>query len=152
MEDYDLSSITMYHACLVHARADRVLRTLVNNQLDNFQITMMEWLLLGVIDEGPKDGITLSKIAEALDVSQPQVTALMDKVIDQKLVRQKIHKHDRRSRTAVLTIKGKRLLEKIEATVSAFMKEWVSEVPKNELESYAKIVMRIANYRVEGNK
>lgn len=149
---YKLDDIKMYETCLVHTRADRVLRTITNNLLAEFNITMMEWLLLGVVSEANRSGITLSDIAKRLDVSQPQVTALMDKVVTQRLVRQKVHKQDRRSRTAVLTIKGKRLLDNIETSFKEFMKTWLSEIPEDQLAAYASLVQRIANHETPETK
>ncbi len=147
MMDHDLGRIHMYKACLIHVKADRVLRSIVSGILAEYEVTTMEWLLLGVIDDSPKTGITLSHIAGRLDVSQPQVTALMDKVIEQGLVRQRVHKQDRRSRTAIITIKGKRLLDRIEESVQSFMETWLSELPKEQLRTYAETVTRIANYK-----
>jgi hypothetical protein len=68
--------ITMYQACLLHSRADRALRLVIARQLDQFNVTMMEWLLMGAVSSGPKDGMTMSAVAAALDVTLPQVTAL----------------------------------------------------------------------------
>ena len=137
---------TMYQACLLHSRADRILRTIVSKQLEQFRITMMEWLLLGVVSEA-KDGITLSQIAQALDVSQPQVTALMDKVAAQKLVKQKVLRQDRRSRSVVLSTRGKYLVEDIEETITQELRGRLAEVPPEQLEAYLLTVKFIAEQR-----
>lgn len=142
----------MYQACLLHSRADRVLRTVVSNQLERFNVTMMEWLLLGVVNEGPKDGITLSKIADVLDVSQPQVTALMDKVLAQKLAKQKILKQDRRSRSVVLTTRGKHLLEKIETSIADYIRNWLNDVPPEQLQAYWETIRYISQHRDSSKK
>lgn len=142
-----LDGIKIHEVCLTYNHADRVLRNLINDRLYNFNIGLVEWLLLGVIDQAPKSGITLSEIAVKLDVSQPQVTALMDKVASQRWVRQKVHKQDRRSRMAVLTIKGKRQLDDIESDMKQFLEVWLSEVPDDQLKSAGQLAHRIANYR-----
>lgn len=138
---------TMYQACLLHARADRVLRMVVAEGLEQWKLTMMEWLLLGVINEGPDNGITLSDIARRLDVSQPQVTALMNKADKQSLVRQKVQRSDRRSRRVVLSAKGSRLLAEVEAGLSHTIQDWLTELPRDQLQAYMDTVLYISMSR-----
>lgn len=140
---------TMYQTCLLHARADRVFRTIVSSQLDQFKITLMEWLLLGVVKDAAKSGVTLSQIAKALDVSQPQITALMDKVASQNLVRQKVLRSDRRSRSVVLSTRGLKLVDNIEETIGAYLNEWWGNVPAEQLDAYLKTVRAISEFRPE---
>lgn len=144
--EHDFSKVKMYEACLMYVNADRVLRGIIEEQLRDFDMSLTDWLMLGVIDGGPTSGITLSDIAVALGVSQPQVTMLMANAIQLGLVRQRVGKKDRRSRTAVLTVKGKRLLDSIEEKVKDFMKVWLSEIPSQQLMAYSQSVVRIANY------
>jgi len=128
------------------------LRAMVGNCLEQFKITMMEWLLLGVVGEAPKEGITLSHIADALDVSQPQVSALMDEVLSQRLVRQKVNKKDRRSRTVALTPKRARLVERIEAAITNHLKEWLAEIPKEQLQAYLNTIRFITESEIDKPK
>lgn len=138
---------TVYQACLAYFRADHALRTAANRVLGEFKISMMEWLLLGVVSDGPKNGITLSHIAVELDVSQPQVTALMNRVLDQKLVRQRVHKTDRRSRTVVLTPRGMRTLDAIETAAKEYTASMLGDVPREQLDAYLLTVRQVAELR-----
>jgi DNA-binding MarR family transcriptional regulator len=117
---------------------------LVADQLEYLKITMMEWLLLGVVGEGPDEGMSLSEIAKRLDVSQPQVTALMAKVSQQKLVKTKIQRHDRRSRHVILSARGTRMLEHTEAAIAEKMDDWLSEIPSDQLQHYVDTVRYIS--------
>jgi DNA-binding MarR family transcriptional regulator len=146
--DVSIPSISMYQACLLHSRADRVLRSLVAGQLEALKVTMMEWLLLGVVGEGPDNGMSLSDIAKRLDVSQPQVTALMTKVSKQRLVRQKVQRHDRRSRHVVLSTRGQRMLDLIEDAIATRLKEWLADVPREQLKHYIQTIEFISTRQV----
>lgn len=81
--------MNMYELCLLHARSDRALRGSVATKLEKLNITMMEWLLLGVVHNGGTKGISMSDIAQSLHVTLPQVTALVNKLLPSKLVKQK---------------------------------------------------------------
>lgn len=138
------SPITMYEACLLHARADRALRTVVAKQLESFKVTMMEWLLLGVVCNGPDKGLSMSTVAKSLDVTLPQVTALVSNLVKQRLAKQKTQSHDRRSRHVVATNRGRALLEDIEEAVTRAMKEWLNDIPREKLATYLDTVRILA--------
>ncbi len=141
----DDTVITMYQACLLHSRADRALRLVVARQLEQFNVTMMEWLLMGVVQNGPKEGMTMSAVASALDVTLPQVTALTSNLTKLKLLKQKVSRQDRRSRRLVSTSAGKKLLENIEHEVNTAIREWVADIPREQLQTYLQTVEILAN-------
>lgn len=138
------SQTTMYEACLLHAKADRALRTVVAEELERYKVTMMEWLLLGVVCGGPEKGLSMSSVANSLDVTLPQVTALVSNLVDLKLVKQKTQAHDRRSRHVVPTVKGKSLLTGIEEGIGVTMRQWLADVPRDNLRVYFETVKTLA--------
>lgn len=144
MEATEETKITMYEACLTHSRADRSLRMLVSRQLESFEVTMMEWLLMGVVCHGPKRGITMTDAASTLDVTLPQVTALTAGLTKAKLLKQKISTQDRRSRRLVCTSAGKQLLEETETAANDALSEWLSDIPKEQLDAYTATIKILA--------
>lgn len=144
----DDSSMSMYEACLLHSRADRALRVVVSRQLEAFDVTMMEWLLIGVVCVGPKEGMTMTAVASALDVTLPQVTALTASLTKSKLIKQKVSRQDRRSRRLACLPAGKRLLEQTEAAIGKAMKGWTADVPRDQLMTYFDTVRHLANNKV----
>lgn len=139
--------MNMYESCLLHARADRALRALVGLKLEQYKLTMMEWLLLGVVNSGPPEGMSMSSVAQTLDVTLPQVTALANKLLNQKLVKQKTQTKDRRSRFIRTTSKGAGILDEIEQTLTVTLKEWLSEIPRDQLEQYMLTIEWLAKHR-----
>lgn len=146
----DRSAMTMYETCLLHARADRALRSLVGAKLEQYKLTMMEWLLLSVVCEGPPEGMSMSSVAQSLDVTLPQITALANKLLNLKMVRQKTQSRDRRSRHILATGKGRSLLEDVEDDLSSAMKDWLSELPRTDYESYMSTVKWLASHKPQG--
>lgn len=143
----EISDMSICEKFLLHARADRVVRSFVADQLDPYKLTMMEWLLLGVVNGGPKEGVSMSSAAATLDVTLPQITALANKLLSLKLIRQKTQSHDRRSRHILPTGKGKTVLEDIEAAIGAAMEEWRSEVTPEEREEYIRHMQWFATHK-----
>jgi DNA-binding MarR family transcriptional regulator len=122
---------------------------IISRELDQFDITMMEWLLMEVVSGGPKEGMTMSAVAAALDVTLPQVTALTASLTKAKLLKQKVSRRDRRSRHLGCTPTGHRLLQDIEKAVNRTMDMWVADIPKTQLEAYLKTIGLLATRKMQ---
>ncbi len=131
-----LKTITMYEACLAHSKADRVLRVVVGRELEPFGVTMMQWLLLVTVSKGSHSGMRMTELSEELDVTMPQITALMNDLVEEKLVKQKINASDRRSRRLSITATGKRRLEEIDSKIDETLRNWLKPVPAEDLKGY----------------
>jgi DNA-binding MarR family transcriptional regulator len=142
MDDGD--RLTMYETCLYHSRTDRALRAVVGRCLEKYRVTMMEWLLLGLVGNGPAEGWNMSALARLLEVTMPQITALTSHLLEQKLVKQKAAKQDRRNRYVLITGKGKSLLENIEEDLNIAMNEWLAPIPTEDLQTYVDTVKRMS--------
>lgn len=147
----EFRGISMYQTCLMHARADRALRLVVAKQLEQFDLTMMEWLLLATVCAGPREGLTMSSVAAALDVTLPQITALANSLVRTKLIKQKVSSQDKRSRFLMPTITGKRLLTRVDEAVDQSMRTWLETIPREQLINYMETVETIAKLPTEKN-
>lgn len=141
----NLGEISMYQACLLHSRAERVLKGYVSKQLEAWDITRMEWLVLASVAEPSKTapGHTMSEIAEQLDVRLSQLTALVGSMIANGLVTQKTAEHDRRTRYLAITSRGRKFLDDIEVNMRSAMRDWLGEIPKDQLAVYMNTVKEL---------
>jgi len=89
----------------------------------------------------------MSTVAQTLGVTLPQITALTNKLLALKIVRQKTQTHDRRSRHIVPTGKGKSLVEDTEDILSKAYKAWLKEVPVAQYGQYLSTVEWLADNR-----
>lgn len=137
--------MNMYEICLLHAQSDRALRAMIAERLSGMNITMMEWLLLGVVSRGKNSGLTMSEIAEALRVTLPQVTALVNKLLPLKLIKQKSASTDRRSRVVTITSKGQLTLDDASSALDKAMDEWFEGLSAEQREAYVVVLKRLAS-------
>ncbi len=142
MEEFELP--TMYQLCLMHARADRAMRSVIAKDLEAYSLTMMEWLALGIISNAPSDGFSMSQVARALDVTLPQVTSLVSTLTKMKLIKQKVLATDRRGRQVIITAKGDRLLVKLEDRIAVVMRGWTGDIPAKQLQAYVLTVAQLS--------
>lgn len=120
-----------YDFCVVQAHFDKKIKALSATALTNHKLTHMEWLVMCVINRSSKAS-TMSDIANELGVSLPQITALVTNLISKKLIKQKTILSDRRSKHLSLTIKGKRIMGKIEVALSKNLKSWLTDIPHDQ--------------------
>ncbi len=134
----------MYEVALWHAQSDRALRALVAEQLSSMQITMMEWLLLGVVAQGKSSGMTMSQIAEALHVTLPQVTALVNKLLPLKLIKQKAASTDRRSRVVTMTSKGQLVLDDANKAMNVAQSKWFDGIAADQQGAFVAVLKKLS--------
>lgn len=134
----------MHELCLMHARVDRDLRSVVSKQLEPFNITVMEWLVLGVLSTAPKNGLSMSSISIELDVTLPQVTALVTNLTEHKFTKQKVLLSDRRGRQVMLTLKGRRTVVKLEGIVTPIIRQWSKDIEIEQFRLYLDTVNMLA--------
>lgn len=147
MLSMNLSDVSMYQACLLHSRAERVLKGYVSRHLEAWDITRMEWLVLASVAEQPRSpsGHTMGQVAELLDVRLSQLTALVSNMIASGLITQKTAEHDRRTRYLTITPRGQKFLDDIEKNMRSVMREWLGDIPREQLELYMQTVKKLGS-------
>lgn len=89
------------------------------------------------------DALALWELGEKLLVSRPNITGLMDRLEKSGLVSREVNPSDRRSLTAKLTPKGKRLIEEIIPPFRDFTEQVMSPLSEREKEQLIKLLQKI---------
>lgn len=135
---------------LTLAGADRSMRGILLRELESYDVGVMDWLLLSYVHDGPKEGCNMSSIARTLGVTLPQVTALTNRLLKLRLIKQKTQANDRRTRHVTLLPAGQELTEAVERKVAARIAEWVMRDPRitqSDIEDYLRIAAIIQSYQ-----
>jgi DNA-binding MarR family transcriptional regulator len=102
--------------------------TLIENEVrrrlrDNFDITLPRFDLLAQLDRAP-NGMTLGELSQRMMVSNGNITGLVDRLVEQGLIRRKPDPNDRRVQIVNLTPEGQREFRSM-ARINA---DWVGEI------------------------
>ena len=102
--------------------------TLIENEVrrrlrDNFDITLPRFDLLAQLDRAP-NGMTLGELSQRMMVSNGNITGLVDRLVEQGLIRRKPHPSDRRVQIVSLTPEGQREFR----TMARVNADWVGEI------------------------
>lgn len=134
--------IATYKSGLLHTKAYRIIHTHTSAVLDEHNLSMPEWTLLGLLLEY-KNGIRLSDIASNLDVEPPFATNLVDQLEKKGLVARLEDSKDHRAKRIVLTPKGKLLVPKVESLVKERMKKLFKGAWYPEIMTYINVLKAI---------
>jgi len=80
--------------------------------LEPFGLTYTQYIVMLVLWE--KRSITMADLGKMLHLDSGTLTPLTNKLIQKSLIKKQTDKYDRRKANLVLTVKGKRLKEKME--------------------------------------
>lgn len=144
----DLSQLPTYQACILQSRAYRNLREFMVVQLKPYDLTMMEWVLLGIVNESMPDGISPTQLSEQIDVGLPMVTDMVDRVVALGLVEKCMAPDDRRRRVVAATDKGVDASARIELGIRTSMREWLSDIERQQLIGYVSTMARLAEKEI----
>jgi DNA-binding MarR family transcriptional regulator len=102
--------------------------TLIENEVrrrlrDQFDITLPRFDLLAQLDRAP-NGMTLGELSKRMMVSNGNITGLVDRLVEQGLIRRVASRKDRRVQIVRLTDDGQRFFRGM-ARVNA---KWVGEI------------------------
>ena len=144
-------SFATYNIGLIQTKAHRVMKSRTDDLLKEFEISSVEWALLGLLHDNSK-GLKFIDTAEMLGVEAPFITILVEKLSEKKLLTQITSKTDRRAKTLLITEHGNKLVPLIEDKLRKGMGSLVEGIPVGEIYSYYKVLTKIVSNSEKANK
>jgi DNA-binding MarR family transcriptional regulator len=102
--------------------------TLIENEVRRrlrgaFDITLPRFDVLAQLDRSP-EGMTLGELSQRMMVSNGNITGLVDRLVEQRLLRRRPSPTDRRAQIVSLTPQGRRFFR----TMARANAQWVGEI------------------------
>lgn len=140
-----LGQTPTYHAGIAQSKAYRVLRQLMAQLLKKYDITMMDWSMVGLIHEAGKRGIRITDIAQALDTTKAFVTTHINVLEAKGFVVRAVDTQDTRARIVRLAPGASAKVKKIETELRQDMRERLyKHIAPKDLAVYVKVLDQIA--------
>ncbi len=105
------------------------------------ELTRTQFLVLSAVQAGGR--APMGALATSLKKSLPTVTGLVDRLIDCGYLRRFHDSADRRRVLVGLSPKGEALLRRLEEAIGRAWGKILSDLPKDELEVFSRIVARL---------
>lgn len=140
------SDTTTYQNTLTQARAHRALKTKLSFFLRPYNLTMMQWVIVGSLHESNNKGTRVSDLADRLDTSLAFVTTTLNVLEAKGIVRRESHAQDNRAKIVFLTDDFVPKVAGIETEISKKLHEWLEQaISKEEYAQYLQAMGKIAS-------
>ena len=140
----DLHNIATYQAGAKQASVHRTLQKLCDTILEPFEITKMQWLIIGHVLDAGKAGIRISDLATALSTTIPYITTAVNILEVRGYLERKSNSQDNRSRLLVVTDSFIPQCETIEMTLRQSLREALYiHIKPEEFRIYMKVLYQL---------
>jgi DNA-binding MarR family transcriptional regulator len=119
------------------------LRSKIDNLCNDFKITHAQFNVLRILKGAHPGGYPRGEIIKRMVEPAPDVTRLIDRLVDDGLVERFLSDEDRRLSMASITKKGISLLTKINPKVDELLVEYSSSLSKSEKETVSNILEKL---------
>lgn len=136
--------LTTYQAVIAQSRAFRALRTFMSTTLLRHNLTMTQWLMLGMIVDAKETGVRVSDLADVLGVEMPVVTNLVNRAEQAGQIRRVADDTDKRSRRIVVTPEFAECICAIEGELQHEAQQWMCGLSRQDMDGYFAIVEALA--------
>ena len=132
--------LTTNQAVIAQSRAFRALRTFMSTTLLRHNLTMTQWLMLGMIVDAKETGVRVSDLADVLGVEMPVVTNLVNRAEQAGQIRRVADDTDKRSRRIVVTPEFAECICAIEGELQHEAQQWMCGLSRQDMDGYFAIV------------
>lgn len=139
------SSTPTYRMAVMQSRANRAFKLKMAQLLRQHNLTMMQWTIIGLVQDGGKAGLRISDLAAELDTSMAFVTTTVNMLEAKGMVQKTSHERDSRAKLVRITDSFKSKVKAIEKDLHSHIEKWLSDkVGVKDLETYRKVLNAIA--------
>jgi len=114
----------------------------LDRRLKPLGLTRTKWLAL-ILMTRSGGGITQRSLAEKMEIGQPAMVALLDRLEKDELIRRNPMPGDRRASSLELTPAGKKLISKIEVVAHQLREEILAGFSVRELQTAGDVLARM---------
>ncbi len=140
----DISKITTYQSGVVQASAYRNLNKHFSDLLKEYDLTCMQWFVVGtVLDAGP-DGIKLSELARKMQTGLPFITNIINLLASKDMVERRDDALDNRAKYVSIVPSFVPECQKIEERLRERLRSSIyANITPEELRTYIKVLYQL---------
>jgi DNA-binding MarR family transcriptional regulator len=120
--------------------------TLIENEVrsrlrDSFDVTLPRFDLMAQLDKAGS-GMTLGELSQRMMVSNGNVTGLVDRLVEQKLIERRPSPTDRRAMLVNLTPEGRKMFRVMARTHESWIAEIFGELSRSDIEQLMQLLAK----------
>jgi DNA-binding MarR family transcriptional regulator len=133
--------ITSYQTVITVNQSQKSLNSMLSTCLGHCGLSMMQWLVIGVLIEKPQKPMD---IAKKIGITPPYVTAVLNQIKDMGFVTKTIVEDDGRSKIIIISDAGRHKAQEVEERLIGCIKREMGDLNGEELMNFLKVSNYIA--------
>lgn len=145
-KEFDIANITTYQAGVIQSSAFRVINKVTTGMLKEYNLSTMQWFIVGTVYDAGDDGISITDLARKLDTGISFLTNSINVLELKGMVIRREHGSDNRVRLVHINPSFKPKCAKIENKLREEMRKTLySRITRDELNTYIKVLNQLAS-------
>ncbi|HCR55429.1 TPA: hypothetical protein DIV49_00495 [Candidatus Saccharibacteria bacterium] len=143
----DISEISTYESGVVQSAAHRQTMKVKTTYLSQYDLTGMQWFVLGFVYEAGKDGIALTALKNILDTTMPFITNIVNSLEAKGYIHKTSSQSDSRVKIATLNQAYAHQVEEIELGLRDALRNELyirDNISRDELNTYIRVLYKLA--------
>ncbi len=142
---------TSHGVGLMQSKAYRVLKRHTNAALQKYNLSSVQWAMLGLLSKNP-DGMRLKSAAAELGVEAPFLTVLSDELSKEGYTKTVTDSTDSRAKVLLITVTGRNFVRETEPHIRSAMRPLLRDVGFTDLLAYLHVLEKIVENDAELTK
>lgn len=141
----DLSHTTTYQVGALESAAHRALRQYKDKLLSAYDLTGMDWYIIGAVADTGSDGIRTTDLAVSLGTTTGFLTKSLKLLEAKQIVLRTANAEDARSSYIVLNPSYRKIVDEIEQILRAELRKSIySLITREELATYIRVIEKFS--------
>ena len=143
----DISQITTYQSGVMQSTAHRILGRIKTEYLSQYNLTSMQWFVIGYTYDAGDSGIKLNDLMKTLDTTMPFITTIVNTLEAKGILYKVSDTQDSRVKIAVLNQSYKSTVEEIEEGLREELRVRLyreDSISREELSVYISVLYKMA--------
>jgi len=146
LSEKDMGQISTYQSGIAQASAHRVINRVVSDFLVRYDLTAMQWFIIGYINDAGSVGLTIGDICQVIDTTLPYTTNTINLLESKGIVNKRVHSKDSRIKIVTLDPTHKAMVEEIEEGLRDELRKTLyatDRISRDELQTYIHVLYKI---------
>lgn len=141
-----LAEVTTYQSGVVQSAAIRKLNRFTGEFLEEYDLTTMEWFIIGTVYDAGKKGISLTNLKQKLGTTMPFITTSVNTLLKKGVLTKSADKNDARTKIVAITPSYQPTCIEIEKYLRTKMRElFYSNITPEELRTYVTVLYKMSD-------
>jgi DNA-binding MarR family transcriptional regulator len=145
---FNLASMTTYQAGVLQASAHRNLQRNCDEVLRQYELTTMQWLIIGSIYNAKGVPLRLTDLAAVTGTGLPYITSTLNYLEEKRIITRKLNNEDSRSKIIFIADDYIEQLAIIEKDLRKNLRETLYEnIDAQDFNTYIKVIVQLADIK-----